>query len=946
MPNLRKRKDNMNNKKPFSTLYSYNILDLKKAGYGVERIGRTLFGSKIRLTPHQIKAALFAFKSPISKGVILADEVGLGKTIEAGIILAQLWFERKRHILIITPASLMKQWQNELNEKFDLPSIIMDRKLYLQRKRNGYSNPFFIKDSIIICSYQTCATYMDDINTAGLDYAVVDEAHKLRNVHNEKAVIANKIKYALSNTKKILLTATPIQNSLMDLFGLASIIDSKLFGDKSVFKYNYIKNYDEYFSDLISRLEPFLHRTLRCQVNQYIKFTNRIPRTFSFHQTKAEQEIYNAIHNLLLNSDQIKYIILERQKHLLILVLSKLMGSSVHAILATLSVIKSRLERIKALGIDNDDIIIEDLDIDDYCGDNECSTQEQGKSIDYKALDNEIRILDTIIAQAKKVDVESKYIALQNALLYSFDHLRELGAEEKVLIFTESVKTQEYLYNSLKKDGYSGVLMYNGSNNNDDSKELYEKWLSMPENQDKAKLNKTINMRQAIIDSFKKEGKILIATEAGAEGLNLQFCSLVINYDLPWNPQRVEQRIGRCHRFGQLFDVVVINFINEDNAIEQRIYELLSTKFKLFNEVFNSSDSILGTMDDGAELSKAIIDIYTQCRSVEEINEAFDELQLIYKEDIDKAIEQTKNDLLENFDEDLQNYFTDIIDSTEKSIGNIEKTFYKLTKCVLDEAVFDDKSYSFLFNNKKYSLHPSEGEIEYNIQSELGKYVLKEASEIDYLEGKVKFDFSSYKFNISTISLLKGRHGFLSLKKLTIDSFETDERLVINGILDDGTPLDEEICDKLFRLSTFEKISNIDKSSIVQQLFENSKLIINKYLRENTETNDIYLKNQLSLIDKWADDKIQGIQLAVEIMRDQRKELQKLVDNSDNIQEKEELEEKIIRLTKRIKQSWLELASSEEEIESQRKNMIKNLRKEAEKGYSIKDIMLIEFEVY
>ena len=223
---------------PFSTQYAYNYLMCKKAGSEVDRLGHTLYSSKIKLTPHQIQAALYAFKSPISKGVVLADEVGLGKTIEAGIVLAQLWFERRRHILIITPAALMKQWQNELLDKFALPTLIMDRKTINSSLKKGYANPFRTKNCIIICSYQTCSKYKDYISTAGLDYVVVDEAHKLRNVHSDKAVTANNIKAAIGQYKKILLTATPIQNSLLDLYGLSTVLDDSIFGDKGAFRQN------------------------------------------------------------------------------------------------------------------------------------------------------------------------------------------------------------------------------------------------------------------------------------------------------------------------------------------------------------------------------------------------------------------------------------------------------------------------------------------------------------------------------------------------------------------------------------------------------------------------------------------------------------------------------------------------------------------------------------
>ena len=222
--------------RPLTAKYLYNMLDLKQAGNTVERLGTTLFNSHIKLTPHQIEAALFAFKTPLSKGCILADEVGLGKTIEAGIVLAQLWSERKRKILIVSPASLMRQWESELLEKFNLPSIIMDRKNFNIIQRQGETNPFITKNKIVICSYQMCSIFSEEIKLANFDLCVIDEAHKLRNVWTGKNVISMGIKESLKDTKKLLLTATPIQNNVMDLYGLTSLIDDNVFGDYRIYK--------------------------------------------------------------------------------------------------------------------------------------------------------------------------------------------------------------------------------------------------------------------------------------------------------------------------------------------------------------------------------------------------------------------------------------------------------------------------------------------------------------------------------------------------------------------------------------------------------------------------------------------------------------------------------------------------------------------------------------
>lgn len=940
------------NIKPFSALYAYNYLMQKKAGNEVDRLGHTLYSSKIKLTPHQIQAALFAFKSPISKGVVLADEVGLGKTIEAGIVLAQLWFERKRKILIVTPASLMKQWQNELYDKFGLPSMIMDSKTFNGLIRKGYVNPFIMKDSLIICSYQSCSRFKDYVATAGLDFVVVDEAHKLRNVHNEKAVTANNIKSAIGNYKKMLLTATPIQNSLLDLFGISTVLDESIFGDKGAFRYNYIRNYEENFEDLRERLGIFMHRTLRSQVIQYINYTNRIPKTYSFKHTVLEKKVYAAIRELLINSEDLKFIIPPGHQHLLLLILCKLMGSSIHSIVTTLTTIRDRLYRIRDSHHVEEYDVFDEFDYTFEEGDfDTIPAVEAQPEFDADSLEREIAFIEGIIEDANEVDVESKYIALQNALHYSFQHLRELGAEEKVLIFTESKRTQDYLYETLVRDGYNGVLVYNGTNTDEQSKRIYDEWISKPCNADKVSGSRAVNMREAIIDKFKGDGQILIATEAGAEGLNLQFCSLVINYDLPWNPQRVEQRIGRCHRFGQKYDVVVINFINEDNAVEQRIYDLLSQKFKLFDEVFGVSDSILGTLEEGKDIAKSIIDIYTQCRSNEEINAAFDSLQDQFRDDIDKAIEQTKVDLLENFDEDLQGYFSGLLSSAEASINEVEKMFWRLTKCIISSAAeFNDDDWTFTYAGSGKSLtyalrNASENQVPYSTQSELGTRVLDIASEINASQGHVVFDITNYPFNISTIEALKGKSGYLVLKKLTIDSYETEELLILHGVLSDGTPIDTDICEKLFRLSTVEQTCSIPDDSVIAILEQNSALIEESMLRENSEKNNQYLQEQIRAIDKWAEDKIQGTQLSVETMREQRKELQRLSDEADNIQLREDLEDKILKLSRKIKQSWLDLAVAEEEIEEQRRKMIVQLRKEASKGHSCDTIMLVSFEV-
>lgn len=195
--------------------------------------------------------------------------------------------------------------------------------------------------------------------------------------------------------------------------------------------------------------------------------------------------------------------------------------------------------------------------------------------------------------------------------------------------------------------------MFNGTNTDPESQEIYKKWLEKHTGTEKVTGSKTADMRSALVDYFRDEATIMIATEAAAEGINLQFCSLVVNYDLPWNPQRIEQRIGRCHRYGQKHDVVVVNFLNIKNAADRRVYELLDQKFKLFSGVFGASDEVLGSIESGVDFEKRIARIYQECRTEEEIQASFDALQKELEARINKEIMRTRQKLLENFDEEV-----------------------------------------------------------------------------------------------------------------------------------------------------------------------------------------------------------------------------------------------------------------------------------------------------
>ena len=656
-----------------------------------EKLAGALVDAQVDLNPHQIEAALFAFHSPLSKGALLADEVGLGKTIEAGLVLSQWWAERRRRMLVITPSNLRKQWHQELQEKFFLPCAILETRSYNELIKRGNFRPFEANDSIIICSYQFARAKADDVKQTRWDLVVIDEAHRLRNVYKPSNVIANTLKQTLKDTPKLLLTATPLQNSLLELFGLASFIDEYAFGDLKSFReqFAYI-NDKQVFDTLKARLRPMCHRTLRRQVTAYVPFTRRHPLVQPFSPEESEDRLYNLVSEYL-QRDNLQALP-SSQRSLMTLVLRKLLASSTFAIAGALDSISKRLQ-VRLKKHQQAQTLEEELD-EDYEALYETAEEwtedtpdpEPLSDTDRAALAQEVADLESFRNLAVSIQHNAKGKALIIALDRAFSEADRLGAARKAIVFTESRRTQQYLLRVLADSPYAdGIVLFNGSNNDENSRRIYAEWLGCHEGTDRVTGSRTADMRSALVDYFREQGRLMIATEAGAEGINLQFCSLVVNYDLPWNPQRIEQRIGRCHRYGQKHDVVVVNFLNQKNEADQRVFQLLSEKFSLFEGVFGASDEVLGAIESGVDFEKRIAAIYQRCRTPEEIKASFDQLQLELSAQINDAMSRTRQQLLENFDEEVHEKLRVNLENSRAYLNRYERLLMQLTEYELGE---------------------------------------------------------------------------------------------------------------------------------------------------------------------------------------------------------------------------------------------------------------------
>ncbi|MCC3647704.1 MULTISPECIES: DEAD/DEAH box helicase [Bacillaceae] len=468
--------------------------------------------------PHQLEVAKQVVESMNGKA-ILADEVGLGKTIEAGLILKEYMIRGLvKKVLILVPASLVSQWAMELNSKFFIPAVAQ-RKSYVWEQCD-----------VVVSSIDTAKRnpHRDIIYSLDYDLIIIDEAHKLKNnkTRNYEFVQNLKKKFCL------LLTATPIQNRISEIFNLVSLLKPGHLGNESAFYENYKKdsrslNDDAHLKELVNKV---MIRNRRADTG--IEWTKRHVETIPIEFSQAERELYEAVTELRseenwVGSSQFSVMTLQREA-----------CSSREAVYFTLQNILKR--------------------------------QEQ-PSI---AFQEQIQYL------IKKVEAVQQNSKAQKAL----ELIQKIN--DKVIIFTEYRATQMYLQWFLKQYGITSVPFRGGF-----------------------KRGKKDWMREL----FQKNAQVLIATEAGGEGINLQFCNHIINFDLPWNPMRLEQRIGRIHRLGQEKDVMIYNFATKE-TVEEHIMKLLYEKIHLFEKVIGDLDDILTKLEFGS-IDDHLVDIFGKSAS-------------------------------------------------------------------------------------------------------------------------------------------------------------------------------------------------------------------------------------------------------------------------------------------------------------------------------------------
>lgn len=943
----------MGNYTEYQERYFAEQLTIKRPSNSIDSLATALTGAKVDLNPHQVDAALFAFNSPLSQGVLLADEVGLGKTIEAGIAIAQYWAEHKRKILLVVPASLRNQWLSELDEKFYIKSVILESKNFNALHKKGLFNPFDYQNRVVICSYNFVAQKHREVSKIEWDLVIIDEAHRLRNVYKTNNVTGNKLKTALRERRKLLLTATPLQNNLMELYGLVSIIDDRVFSDAKTFRQKYVNVENEEIRNVFlkAKLSQFCKRTLRKQVVEYVPYTKREAMLTTYEPSPEEEKLYNDVSEYL--QSDILYALPNSQRKLMTMILRKLLASSSFAISGTLDSLVDRLE--KMLNGYDEELNLSDYDtFEELMEEVELSEDEVKIDIakERSSVYTELERLREFAALAKSIKTNAKGQNLLTALEEGFNKTESLGGKRKAVIFTESRRTQEYLFNLLSNNGYEGKIVFlNGSNNDNISKRIYKEWLARHQGEDIVSGSKQADMKAAVVEEFRENACILIGTEAAGEGINLQFCSLLVNYDMPWNPQRIEQRIGRCHRYGQKNDVVVLNFVNEKNEADKRVYELLNEKFKLFEGLFGSSDEVLGSIESGVDFENRIAEIYQNCRTKEEIAKAFDVLQAEYRENIDETMDRAKRSLLENFDEEVSNLLKTRSADTERSVNQYGKWLYYFLLSTQDGIAtsLDEIRIKLQYENsfKVYNLNWKDCEVrkESFLRKEdpfIEKLLLESVAK-QLNNALVKFYYKNSGRKISFLDTHDCKSGYITIERLTSRNFEDQDFIICTAILDNGYELDSNMVNRIMELPA--KSNKVDFNVTDKFLNIKNNNISNK-LKEIADENKRFYLSECEKLDDWSEELKTGLQQELlDIDKEIKLKQKEIIPDNWSLEQILEQKEQISKLRRLREKKRRDLFEESDKIEAENERLQAEMRKRISGTTEITPIYIIKFEI-
>jgi superfamily II DNA or RNA helicase len=825
------------------TLHPFNLrilaeeLTLVRRPDDRERYAASQRHARIDPNPHQIDAVIFALRRLREGGCILADEVGLGKTIEAGLVIAQLRAEGAQRVLLIVPKSLIGQWQSELLTLFGIQA----------KEQRGE----FVTPGVYVVGREFAGSEPGSVALAAsppFDVVIIDEAHEIfaalhkrygaGGVYDEvsdQALMAHRVRGILRSSPVLLLTATPMQNSLAEIWGLVQYVEptGTLLGDIDTFRRVFCEDDDRTLvagqeHELQRRLAIVLQRTLRRQAQEFLDrpFTHRRCRLYDYRMSDEERSLYDDVTEYLLRPTL--HAFAGAQRRLLLIGFHRRMASSIAALAASLENVALRLRRMVdgRAGGDAAEMLgdLEDDEPPQAVDDTLPSATDRG------GVASELALVDSFVARAHALPNDAKARTFQDAIKLVLNLGRDGRGSGKAVVFTESIKTQEYLRTLLIGIGLieDDITLFRGSNDHERARLAHTRWVEdvgrhLPPG---SRPTRDVALRLALVHEFKSRSKVLVCTEAGAKGLNLQFCETVINYDLPWNPQRIEQRIGRCHRYGQSRDVTVVNFIGRDNEAQQLTFEILSQKLDLFGKVLDASDHVLHEPRTTApelvasavsvEFENDLQAIYSRSRSSGEVTREIAVLRDkigARRDAYEREYQRTSQIIHSRFDQDVRRVFKQlrddlppVLEQLDRDIGEVVDGYltsrgrnYRRTN-IDGRALFEVAAGFDLGVDAGPERRFATGDARSLADAQsLNLTHPLVAAAIDHARawtgGFVQFSASEDP----ELAALAGRSGVLAIVRVDYGGFEPVQRLVAGAIVD-ASPVDPLTAAKLARL--------------------------------------------------------------------------------------------------------------------------------------------------
>ncbi len=751
----------------------------------------------------------------------------------------------------------------------------------------------------------------------------------------------------------------------MELYGLVSIVDPQVFGDERSFRDQFADAAVNPTSQekLRERIASLCIRTLRKQVLEYVPFTERHCITRPFFPSTEEHELYERVSAYLQRETLIA--IPGPQRQLITLVLRKLLASSTFAISNTLEKMANRLEKglekphhdkdaLDDLALPDDDYETAAETADEWTADSDETEDHQPFDLeaDPGATRAEIRELRSFVDLARRAAMNAKGQELLSALEVAFDKVQALGAERKAVIFTESRRTQNYLFRLLSEYGYKDqIVLMNAANADAESTRVYREWLERHKGTNAISGSPTADKKAAIVEQFRDRATLLIATESAAEGVNLQFCSLLVNYDLPWNPQRIEQRIGRCHRYGQKHDVVVVNFVNQRNAADQRVYALLKDKFRLFEGVFGASDEVLGALESGVDLEKRIAAVYQTCRTPEEIERAFSELQRQLEEKIGARMADTRRALLEHFDDEVRDRLRISKEQAASALNERLRLFSGVLRFELGEQVqFDETGLRFTYTgdsgfagrwNLDWQDAERRNESFLRVEHPLGQAAIEKACSRPLACARLRLNYQAYGRKIGMLEPLLGRSGWLRAWKLRTQSFDTEESLLLAAIDDTGATVSEDHCQKLLALpaETEEQTGDVP----AEALDGIRDQLVTERLKSLDARNLHYLDEEQLKLDRWAEDLKLGLEQQIRDADKHIRDAKRASSMAATLEEKLAAHKEIKALESARNKKRRELFDMQDKIEAQREELIERIQSQMKQTHHLEPLFAFEW---